>query len=339
MSSVPGVARHSSSSPRASRAFGPAGALAALVAAGTLLFGAPAYAQDDGEKATAAFEAGRAALQRGDLVEACAKLAESDRLAPSGRTLLNLGDCYERRGMFASAYTKFLEAAARAVRAGKPEAELHARERAAHVEWRVSRVMIVTRRADAPGLEIKRDGALLPRTAWDTPELVDPGTQHVYEAMAPDHAPFSATVVTEPGKTSSVELVWPSPAPAKNDQPSADVSGHRSKALAFGILGVGAAGLVVGTIGGLEVLDAKSTVSAHCDSVTHECHDDEGFDASKRGATWSIISPIAFGVGLVGVGIGTWLFLRAPEKARSTSVTITPQFGTTGAGFSLSGVL
>ncbi|AKU98781.1 hypothetical protein AKJ09_05445 [Labilithrix luteola] len=298
----------------------------------------PALAQDDSERAAAAFEAGRAALEKGNLVEACTKLAESDRLAPSGRTLLNLGDCYERRGMFASAYTKFLEAAARALRAGKTEAEQHARERAARVEGRVARVsIVVNKHAEVPGLEIRRDGVVLQATAWNTPELVDPGTQHVYEATAPGRAPFSASVTTEPGKTSSVELVWAEAKPSTSEAPPPEPS-QRSHVLAFSLLGAGAAGVVVGTIGGLVVLDAKSTVSSHCSSSTHRC-DDAGFEATDRGATWSIVSPIAFGVGLAGIGVGAWLLLRDPEKPHSTSWVVTPQWSTTGAGLSLSGRL
>ena len=124
-----------------------------------------ARAQGTDERAAdAAFAEGRAALARGNLLEACNKLAESDRLAPSGRAALNLADCYERRGMTASAYGKFLEAAARAVAARRPDAEKHARERAARLEPRLARVsIVVAKEADVPGLELRRDGKVVPR--------------------------------------------------------------------------------------------------------------------------------------------------------------------------------
>ena len=57
--------------------------------------------------------------------------AESERLAPSGGTLINLGECYEHTGQTASAWVAWKDAAARANAAGKADVEKRAAARAA----------------------------------------------------------------------------------------------------------------------------------------------------------------------------------------------------------------
>lgn len=323
-----------------------------------------AHAQSGDERAAdAAFAEGRAALARGNLLEACTKLAESDRLAPSGRAALNLADCYERRGMTASAYGKFLEAAARAVAAHRPDAEKHARERAARLEPRLARVsIVVSKEADVPGLELRRDGKVVPRTAWNVGELVDPGTTHNFEASAPGRNPWTATLGAEEGKTARTELRWQEVPPigataaatnttrddkhdARDAAPMRD-EGRKSssdKTIAYVSFGVGAAGVLVGVVGGLNVLSAKSTVDSHCNPTTKAC-DSEGFDAANSGARWSVISPVGFAVGAVGLGLGTYfLFLKGPssgtETARAARLTVTPSAGPNGGGLVLGGTL
>src|SRR5579883_366085 len=61
------------------------------------------WAQDSEITATALFNEGRRLANQGRYNEACPKFAESQRLAPSGGTLMNLAECYERTGRTASA--------------------------------------------------------------------------------------------------------------------------------------------------------------------------------------------------------------------------------------------
>lgn len=319
-----------------------------------------AAAQGPNERAAdVAFQEGRAALEKGNLLEACTKLAESDRLAPSGRAVLNLGDCFERRGMVASAYTRFLEAAARAVQANRPDAERHARERAARLEGRLPRVSIVVpKNLATSGLEIKKDGVALPPSSWNTPELADPGTSHTYEANAPGKQTFLGTVTAEEGKTARVELKWPEPTvvvaaaptppptetkPANVEPVSTRHEGDKpsagSRTLAYAALGVGAAGVIVGTIGGLQVLSAKSTVDAGCANVNgvKTCNSQSDVDAASSGKTWSVVSPIAFGVGALGLGVGAYLFFHHRGKAENQAFVVAPSIGQSGAGLAAAG--
>jgi hypothetical protein len=322
-----------------------------LAIVATLIVGSTtAFAQDGpAEKAAdVAFQEGRTALTKGNLEVACAKLAESDRLAPTGRAVLNLADCFERRGMVSSAYTKFLEAASRAVQANRPDAERHARERAARLEPRLARMSIVVPKdSELAGLEIKRDGAVLPQSLWNVGELADPGTSHTYEASAPGKNTWTQTITTEEGKTSRVELRWQEvpdavgkqakAAPAAATAPAPSSNDDAMKPLAYGALGVGVVGLAVGTIGGLQVLSAKSTVEAHCNPGRREC-DQEGLDAAKSGSTWSVVSPIAFGVGAVGIAAGAFLLVKGSTE-KPSRVSVTPSLGPTGGGLVIGGRL
>lgn len=293
--------------------------------------------------ADAAFQEGRVALARSSLIDACNKFAESDRLSPSGRAVLNLADCLERRGLIASAYTKFLDAASRAVQAKREDAERHARDRAARLEHRLSRVtLVVSKEAMAPGLEVRRDGSVVPPSQWNVPELADPGMTHLYEATAAGRLAWTASVIVEEGKTSRVELRWredssspPKLMPIRERRPQNDNNALRP--IAYGALGVGAAGLIVGTVAGIQVLSAKSTVDEHCNTAANaRTCDREGLDAAARGSTWAIVSPTGFIVGALGVAAGTFLLLKE-SRDRTSYVGIAPILSPQGGGLAIRG--
>src|SRR5689334_2465876 len=105
----------SASRPRGSRASSTA--LTAAVLAFVLL-SRPARATDDSASALAdsLFEEGKELLDSGRVAEACARLEESQRLAPGGGTLLVLGICRAREGRTATAWTVLKNALALARR-------------------------------------------------------------------------------------------------------------------------------------------------------------------------------------------------------------------------------
>jgi hypothetical protein len=76
-------------------------------------------------------------------------------------------------------------------------------------------------------------------------------------------------------------------------------------------LGVGALGVVVGTLGGVVTLNAKSTADSNCPSAG--CNAD-GLDAESRGKTWSTVSTAAFVLGGVALAAGAALVLLTPSS-------------------------
>src|SRR5829696_5855787 len=93
----------------------------------------------DEPTAEALFTEGRRLLAERRYAEACAKLAESQRLDPAIGTLLNLADCHEKNGQTASAWARFREAAEAARRAGDATREKVAARRASALDEKLSK--------------------------------------------------------------------------------------------------------------------------------------------------------------------------------------------------------
>src|SRR6185369_16874031 len=111
------------------------GISAALLASGA----ARADLSSDKAAAEALFNHAKQLVKEGKLSEACPKFEESLRLDPGIGTLLYLADCLEKSGKTASAWARFLEAAAAAKAANQADRETKARQRAAALEPKLSR--------------------------------------------------------------------------------------------------------------------------------------------------------------------------------------------------------
>lgn len=117
---------------------------------------------DESAAALALFQEGRALMQEQSHALACAKFAESQRLAPAPGTLLNLGECQRKLGKTATAWATFIEAVSAARAAGQPDREAYARARAAEFEPTLPHLTIrVTLIPEIPGLIVRSDGVAL----------------------------------------------------------------------------------------------------------------------------------------------------------------------------------
>src|SRR6185437_12182075 len=112
----------------------------AVVAAVAAPSTARAQAQDQAT-ARALFEQGRALMKDGQFTAACPKLDAAARAYPSAGILLNLGDCYEKTGRTASAWTEFGEAASVAARTNRPDDAAEAHRRQTALEESLTRVV------------------------------------------------------------------------------------------------------------------------------------------------------------------------------------------------------
>jgi tetratricopeptide (TPR) repeat protein len=187
-------------------------ALCALLAAP----GIHAQAQDQAA-ARALFEDGRRLLKDGKYEQACRTLEAASKLYSSPGILLNLGDCYEKLGRTASAWTEFGEAAAVAARSRRSDQVSEAKRRQAAIEPKLTRLTIHVTTA-VTGLEVTRDQTDIASAAWGDAIPVDPGTHDVH-AQAQGYEPWSTSiVVSTPGQTVTVEVplltASPTPPPA-----------------------------------------------------------------------------------------------------------------------------
>jgi hypothetical protein len=158
--------------------------------------------------AQALFEEAQRRVAAGDYEQACAKFKASYSLDPAGGTLLNLADCLERQGRFASAWSTFKDARVQAQRDGRGERVTFAEEHIKALEGKLAYLTIeVPANANAQQLELEVDGTPLASAAWGTPLPVDPGA-HVVRARAPGFEPFEQRVEigAEPGAKQTIAL-------------------------------------------------------------------------------------------------------------------------------------
>jgi hypothetical protein len=292
----------------------------------TLLLATSASAGDS-VSAEAMFQAGREAAVRGDYREACAKFAESQRLDPAPGTLINLGDCKEHLGLFASAWGYYREAADRL--AGDKRAE-GLKARVAAIEPRLSRLTL-TLAPGAPGeARILRDDAAVGAASLGVAMPIDPG-EHVVVVTAPGREPRryvvtigeaeSPALALEAGAASR-EITPPPPPPSLPPPPPSPGSG-RTVGFVIGSLGV--ASLAAAGVTGVMTIQRKGTVKAECPAQV--CRSSVGIDAAAQGTTLSLVSTVTFATGLVGLGVGAYLVLSGGSKsspAVALTTTITP---------------
>jgi hypothetical protein len=224
------------------------------------------------------FNEARQLASQGRYGEACPKFEESLRLDGGIGTRFNLADCWERVGRTASAWSLFLDVAARAKSSGQADREKVARERAASLEPRLSLLTLRVQARD-DGLELRRNDVVVGRALFGTATPVDPGS-YAIEARAPGKKGWKTTVTIAPNVTATTVLVpelekeegLASAAKVEAPAPSAPAPPVATKADGPAALGVNSPPVEI-------VIDRSSN--------------------SQRTAGW-----IASSVGLAGVGLG-----------------------------------
>lgn len=281
-------------------------------------------------KAQAAFDEGRALMQRGRPREACSRLEESQQLDPGLGTMLNLADCYERLGRFASAHALFSQVAAEARDLeGQQQREEVARARAVALETRVSQLIIEVPADAGPELHVERDGTALGRGEWNVLSPIDPGVHRV-RAWGPGLADWSTEVrVGADGELHEVAIPL-------NDARPFLAPLHRKVGLAAA--GVGAAGVLVGGFFGLRAIAKKGDAErAGCDG--RSCDTPESGELRDEARSAGGVATLAMGIGAAGLAAAAVLFWVVPdpdpeggEGGRAALLEVSPQFFARGGG-------
>jgi hypothetical protein len=284
-------------------------------------------AQDPTAKATAEalFADGRRLMGIGDYAAACPKLAASQRLDPGIGTALNLADCYEKNGRFASAWGEFRAASTAARAAGSSDREQLASERAQALESKLSYLTITTSAAQFASIQILRDGNPIDSAVIGTPIPVDPG-HHTLEAKAPGKKtwsqPFDVTVLPTQVSLKIPDLAdesGSSPTPSTPSDKHAQAAAQRGIGIAVGAVGV--LGVTVGTIFGLRAKSLWRDAKTHCISIPGVC-DQAGVNLGQDAQEAGGISTVAFVIGGAGLLGGTVLYLTAPKSAPEKAISL-----------------
>lgn len=293
---------------------------------------------EDKALSTELFNQGRQLMEQGKLAEACAKLAESERLVHADGTLLNLAVCNEKLGNLATAYAAFIEARARARAAGRQDRVDFANDAITAIEPRLSRLtIVVSSEADVPGLRVYRDGTEIGRAAWGTAMPVDPGA-HVIEARAPGKANWSHSIdiggsadrkevnvaVLEVDHSTKVAPPPPALRPRASvstetarrrrvEAETESVDGRRVAAYALGAGGVVALG--IGSFFGVRAISQWSKSDEECPEG--RCTS-EGADAATDAKRAADVSSVSFLIAGACLGVGAYLFLTSEPKTKKT---------------------
>jgi hypothetical protein len=317
-----------------------------------------AQAQTDAEarppqdiaRAEARFHEGERLFDAKQIAEACAAFDESERLDPQLGTLLNLAFCEETLGKPARAWRAYTAGSVWGEQRGQHDRAAWAVARAFDVAKRLPLVLLVLpAEASERSYAIQIDGDVVPPSAWFTPVPLDPGP-HTLAVSAPGRGSqqIALNVAEGPG-TQSVKVPSLAPLvarPAMTEAPQVTPShGDGRRVVAWVGLGLGVAALGLGTTYGILSLSKKSDASGHCAGSQCDAAGVADQDEANRDA---IVSSIAFGAGLVSLGVGVWLMLTSessspalppssPATPAPVRATLRPLWGPRLAGFGMVG--
>jgi hypothetical protein len=340
----------------------------------------PAFAQAQRAEDVAAARAlaveGIKLADAGDCRAALEKLERAEALRHAPTILGRLGECQVALGRIVLGTENLQRVVREQLAADAPPAFRDAQVRAQKVLDtalpRIGKLKIVV---EPPGVQaqVKVNGEQVPPAVLGVERPTDPGN-HQVEAAAPGYLPASAAVRLADGASESVTLrlqpdpnaaaapppmgaappmgpggpmgapppqPGPAPAPADTGADAAGGSGGGSKTLGFVALGIGGAGLAVGTVTGLMAMSKTKDLEDLC-NPDKVCENEDSFDKYDSAKNLATVSTIAFGVGIVGVGAGIVLLVTSGGKTENTArthvthagVSYRPWIGVNSAGMS-----
>lgn len=295
--------------------------------------------------------------EKGRCAEAVEKLERSEKLYHAPTTLGRLAECQIELGRIVLGTENLQRLLREPVAASAPPAFTAARARAekvlARAKPRIANLVINVAAPPATKIDLTVDGVAVSDMFIGNEWPADPG-QHVVEATSPGFLKASAKVALKDGEGEKVSLkldVDPSyvkpaaPDPVVTKPSDGDKSppplppppppDPKSNVLAYAALGVGGAGVVVGSVTGILFLGKNSDLSKSCPDKN--CSTAAGQSDLSSTKTMGTISTVGFIVGGVGLAAGAVLLLTggAPTKAsvtgkstaKSNELTVRPVVG------------
>jgi len=298
---------------------------------------AAAQAVDDATRRAARLlgSAGVEAFEAHDYATASDKLerAYSALKAPSlglwsARALTKLGKLLE-------AAERYQEVVRLEITGGERAVQLQAQADAAteleHLSAQVPNLVVTLTGATADTTSVTIDGAPLTTALIGERRPVNPGKHHVTGVSAGKTVEQDVTVAD--GETKAVELSFtreadlPPPlsattAPGQSDSPSATPGASR-RTVAFVVLGVGGAGLVLGGVAGVLAIGKKSDIDKNANCQNNQCLQSEK-DVVGSYRTWRTVSSVGLIGGAVVAAAGVGLLLTAPKQPEQTALVLGP---------------
>jgi len=293
-------------------------------------------------------EARKLAVAR-DWAAACPKFAESERLDPAPGTLLNLADCEEHFGTLVSAREHFALAAAGFRQKDKGRAVALAR--VAALDARIAHLTLRLAPSVPPTAVVRKAGVVVDPATLGQPVPADPGSLDVVVSLTghadrkytltlgdganvqqeldlgvpdappprPEEAAHLATTEPPPPVAPSLPPVPPPPPPSHVSLPG------------LGLLGLGAASIVVGAVSGGLALGDASIAKSDCSKLSQTCSP-TGHNAAVSVDTLSTVSTVTFIAGGVLAAAGGYFLLFRGSSGASPSTAFVPVVSPVGVG-------
>jgi hypothetical protein len=316
-----------------------------------LLFVTTANA-DNVAQAEALFNAARTLRDAGDYTAACPKFEASMKLDGQLGTLINIADCYEKLGKWATAWARYKAAQEWAERDNDDRLKFIGDGRT-RVAPKVPKI-IITVTNPAADLRVKREDTEISDAMVGVPLPIDPGRSTVSILRGGDVLE-TRDIEAKEGETTELSLdlaaiaaahpavvVEPQPAPQPQPQPQPDKPTgpydptHRNVGLVVG--GVGVVAVLVA--GGLEIgaLIKKGQAESDDACVNKFCSA-EGLSAADDAKTFAEVGQWVGIGGLATLAIGATIFFTAPSEPDGDSAALKPipWVGPGIAGLSLGG--
>ncbi|MBI5537288.1 MAG: tetratricopeptide repeat protein [Deltaproteobacteria bacterium] len=159
---------------------------------------------------------------------------------------------------------------------------------------------------------VRIDKLELASSEWGQAIEVNPGTRTVIaEAEGFENFTKSLVLTDRANETVEIKMVASKKAADPNAVKVDTNDGSTRKTLGYVSLGVGGAGLILGTAFGLASRSTRNELKAAC--TANVCSDSQR-DTYDRGKMQADVATVGFIVAGVGVGVGVVLLLTAPSK-------------------------
>lgn len=307
---------------------------------GLLAIAEPAFAEisaSDLESARELYKQGKELRAAGDMKGALEKFKQGHALGQTPVTGLELGRAHMDLAQLLEAREVFLSIARLPVQSDEGEKSAGARTEAAQLAEqlrpRIPTLTVKVLGAPAGSSPVVTvDGVTIPPAAVGAPRKLNPGS-HDVTAKSTGGPEEHATIELKEGESKELPLTLKAPiAGADPLPPKPEEKGGATKtnSLVYVGFGVGAVGVVAGTVTGILAFGKASTVDAACHQTTN-CPASAKSDVTS-GRTLGTISTISFIVGGAGALVGVYGLLTPVKTAPQAGFVVHPQVGLGWAG-------